>query len=151
MSKVLVSSLFSKSSYSRKLGKAIANSENKTVIFGNDSALSRQEIGAFFQLNLSPSILRFALAFSRIEDSDSYMTYEPSIIYTFRPSRNLDMSIKVSNERDTRYENEPDRTTWDITAKTEILKMVMTLSVVQKQQIGSENKLDAFLKWNYIF
>ena len=34
MSKVLVSSLFSKSSYSRELGRAIANSENKTVISG---------------------------------------------------------------------------------------------------------------------
>ncbi|MDA7549823.1 transcription-repair coupling factor [Flavobacteriaceae bacterium] len=34
MSKVLVSSLFSKSSYSRKLGRAIANSENKTLISG---------------------------------------------------------------------------------------------------------------------
>jgi len=34
MSKVLVSSLFSKSSYSRKLGRAITNSENKTVISG---------------------------------------------------------------------------------------------------------------------
>ena len=30
----MVSSLFSKSSYSRKLGRAIANSENKTVISG---------------------------------------------------------------------------------------------------------------------
>ena len=34
MSKVLVSSLFSKSSYSRKLGIAITNNENKTVISG---------------------------------------------------------------------------------------------------------------------
>jgi transcription-repair coupling factor (superfamily II helicase) len=34
MSKVLVSSLFSKSSYSRKLGRAITNSEKKTVISG---------------------------------------------------------------------------------------------------------------------
>ena len=34
MSKVQVSSLFSKSSYSRKLGIAITNNENKTVISG---------------------------------------------------------------------------------------------------------------------
>ncbi|MBT6120268.1 hypothetical protein HOH45_02230, partial [bacterium] len=127
------------------------NIDDKTVVLGNDTDLMRQEIGVFYQMNVSPSTLRFSLAFSKVEDSSSYITYQPAIIYTFRPSRNLDVSVKVSNEHDTRYENNSDLTSWDISAKTELLKMVMTLSVIQQQHIGSENKLDAFLKWNYVF
>lgn len=127
------------------------NIDDKTVVLGNDTDLMRQEIGVFYQMNVSPSTLRFSLAFSKVEDSSFYITYQPAIIYTFRPSRNLDVSVKVSNEHDTRYENNSDLTSWDISAKTELLKMVMTLSVIQQQHIGSENKLDAFLKWNYVF